>query len=495
MLLLLLLCRYLSPAAAADATGDNDKGTTYGKYKDMRRLPTAAVANLTGGLVWRDYGGTDAAYTYIDSGGLRQPVDLQHLAIFLALTDDLDDFPDTHGEAVAALLAMEHFNTRNDVLVPQLADVDDTCPSLRFTMEFFDTQQSPIVAASYVINDLNERPVDDADRPVPTAIVGPDTSSVAAPVALMSNLVGRPVFSHSATSTDFDREEDYPLFGRVVPSLRRDAETAVDFMRRTWNVNHFAIIAVRDNFGLSYAQELQNAAIGWGVKTCAVSLGDVTDVKDPVSLKSSIGRLKKLCGDFRYIFGIFSKGLYETVLSEANNQGLMGEEWVWLFSDLVQGLQARLPIDHELLDLVAGNGAVSIPPPLAMIGIKPRDRMQEMRLRKGEDFLRTVGEMLRDEEWVASVKYVIGSEELAAITIDDSGLPNMSPYTLLMYDQVISVALATCALSKKIGPKKWLEPGPALHRSFMKTTFMGASGNVTIDPTTGTFLCLHMLEL
>lgn len=459
----------------------------YGKYRGMRHLPNAAVANQTKGLVWRDYGISDTAYTYVDSDGLPQPIDLQHLATFLALTDDIDDLPDTHGEAFAALLAMEHFNTRSDVFVPQLAYVDDTCPSLRFTMEFFDTEQSPIVAANYVINDLNKRPTNDPDRPVPTAIIGPDTSLVAAPVALMSNLAGRPVFSHSATSTDLNREEDYPLFGRVVPSLRRDASTAVDFMKRTWNVTHFAIIAVRDNFGLSYAQELQNAAARSDVETCSVSLGDASDVRNPASLKSSIDRLKKLCGDFRYIFGIFGKGLYEPILSAANKHGLMGVEWVWLFSDLVQGLQPRLPIDHELVDLVAGNSVVSIPPPLPMIRMTPKDEVQAARMRKGEEFLRTIGDLLVNEEWVTYVRDMIGSEELSAITIDDNGLPNISPYSILMYDQVISVALATCAISN-MGPKKWLEPGPALHKSFMKTTFMGASGNVTIDPRTGTFL-------
>eukprot|EP00956_Cyclotella_meneghiniana_P007314 scaffold9944_cov52-Cyclotella_meneghiniana.AAC.2 len=100
-------------------------------------------------------------------------------------------------------LAMEHLNTGNGSIIPEISGLNETCP-LRFTIKSFDLECSQLAAVNHVIS-LTDRSM--SWQLYATAILGDTSSSISMPTSMISSLRDVPQFSPDATSSDLDNKD------------------------------------------------------------------------------------------------------------------------------------------------------------------------------------------------------------------------------------------------------------------------------------------------
>lgn len=159
-------------------------------------------------------------------------------------------------DGVASIsLAMEHLNTGNGSIVPEVDGINQKCP-LRFAMKSFDTECQQIVAVDHVIS-LTDR--NRAEQLIPMAILGASWSSISMPTSIISGLRDVPQVSPGSTSSALDDKGQYKLFGRTVPN---DDGTAIPLLAKLnqWGVNHLAVLYVDDSYGNAFMEGIIAAA-------------------------------------------------------------------------------------------------------------------------------------------------------------------------------------------------------------------------------------------
>jgi len=96
-------------------------------------------------------------------------------------------------------------------------------------------------------------------RPYPTALIGASRSAVSAPLAILSGLHDMPQVSYASTSTILNNKDQFPLFGRLIPSAVGDASAAVEYMSNL-GASYIGVLFVNDSYGSTYAQAIQEIA-------------------------------------------------------------------------------------------------------------------------------------------------------------------------------------------------------------------------------------------
>jgi hypothetical protein len=171
---------------------------------------------------------------------------------------------------VGAFLAVIDFNERSSVFSDSLYDLTRDC-NLFLTMNFRDSALSPIVAgkqwqdAFLFSNEQNQI------RPM--AVVGPLRSTNADIVSILGGVVttkgveenlssgsgGIPNISPSATSALLENTEQFPFFGRTIPTNAGDA-MALCLYLQSINVRRFAVLHVSDSYGVEFSVAVRQAA-------------------------------------------------------------------------------------------------------------------------------------------------------------------------------------------------------------------------------------------
>ena len=108
------------------------------------------------------------------------------------------------------LLAIEHLNTGNSTIIPEVNGIDQKCP-LIFNTKSFDTQAEQRIAVDHIIS-LTDRSRE--QQLVPFLILGTASSRTSMPTSTISGLRGVPI----ATSSALDDKSQFPLFGRTMPN-------------------------------------------------------------------------------------------------------------------------------------------------------------------------------------------------------------------------------------------------------------------------------------
>ena len=154
-------------------------------------------------------------------------------------------------------LAVQHFNSGNGTVVPELEGIDKRC-NIRFTYEIFDSEYSLKKSVRDVIDILYDD-ITNPNKKLPYAFLGEFRSSVTVATATITGLEDYPQFSPTSTSMFLDNKNQFSHFGRLVPSDYGVAVAIIRyFMER--NIDHIAVLFVDDAYGASLSVSLQQAA-------------------------------------------------------------------------------------------------------------------------------------------------------------------------------------------------------------------------------------------
>jgi hypothetical protein len=384
---------------------------------------------------------------------------------------------------IAAFLAVNDFNERSSVLSDSISELTRDC-NLFLTMDFRDSKFSPIVAgkqwqeAFLFSNKKNQM------RPM--AVVGPVRSAVSDIVSTLGGVVttkgvvdgeetllsgsgGIPNISPTARSARLDNTQQYPFFGRTIPTNTGEA-TALCLYLQSINVRQLAILHVNDNYGIDYFLEVQNAASYFGISIFSVSYADGLDEE----LNSAITQLKT--SRYKYFFGIFSSGSVETTTLRLYEQGLLNRPYlVWLFGEsssvyLGVELSTSNQRDMQLAQALNGTGAVLLNMPEREQGI-----FQQLLQDFQED------EALVEYYLSKHLSGPLADRNVSMSRFNVSTLPTPSIFAAAMaYDAVMALGIGACEIESDFFT------GPELFESFKKVEFFGATGSVSFNSTKGT---------
>jgi hypothetical protein len=238
---------------------------------------------------------------------------LCHLASMLPSTYDGKNLQADFGliTEAAGMLAMIDFNIRSDAIVPDLLARIKDC-DVRLTMEFQDTQFSPIEASRILTQDILRRS-HSLETPQPISMVGATRSAVTGPLAVLGGIHELPIVSYGSTSSQLDQVDAYPYFGRSVPTNAGDAVATVSYLRKVLGVTHCGCIFVKDGYGLAFHEEFIRAG-----RLLDPPMNVASAPYDPNNQESIVSAVETLRRSrYTFIFGIISTPTYNAVMKEA----------------------------------------------------------------------------------------------------------------------------------------------------------------------------------
>ncbi|KAL3940010.1 MAG: hypothetical protein SGBAC_005362 [Bacillariaceae sp.] len=373
----------------------------------------------------------------------------------------------------AVLLALEHLNTGNGTLVEEVWGLHDRC-NIKFTAEAKDTTLSQIESLNHAV-ELTSR---SDETELPTAIAGAFRSAVSIATSLVTGLRGIPQISPISTSSQLDNVENFPLFGRTVPSDDGTAVAAILYLRQKLGVRQLGIVHINDSYGNAYAAGMQRAAARHA-PDMLIQFSGLPETPTPENVKTTVAVLKST--GYRHFFGIFFSEQYEILMTEAYFQGIAGDgKHNWMFGDAastsvtLEGYEADSPLRS------ATQGAVFIAPVGAIPG---RDERYDLFLRAMRDLNNPI-----DITTLESYHPTYPNEpEYSSYTIEedpedffDGIIIALVPF---LYDAVIALGLAACSIESNATS---YFNGDQHFQKFKETQFLGASGHVRFNPETGT---------
>ena len=397
---------------------------------------------------------------------------------------------------VGYYLAMLDFNDRRSSIVQDLQQRLQDCP-VYLTMEFRDNQFSPTKAGSELYHVAAKRKYDnirnhggrnDANgtgtgtAPIPAAVLGPVRSVSSEVVAILGGSLSTPIPSISglSTSRSLENVEQYPYFSRSVPSDLGVSITLCMYLKSI-GVTHLNVLYVNDSFGKEYWVYIQQSAKQYGITVFGASYDD-TDTSFQ-SLDNAIEVLQKT--QVKYFMGVLAPEaapkfvhLYKRNMIGPNSQGN-----VWFHSTGPTRPEHPLNLDDEY-DLAlahAANGTM-------VLGLVA-NQTQANKLHEAISTFPHQGD--RYEHFVSSFT----EPELQQLLRDKFNYEFLDPsnLSLLCYDAVMALGFSMCQGVKEAAAEEEEEEdgqgpllsGPKIHEGIKQVEFVGASGQVSFNATTG----------
>jgi len=394
-------------------------------------------------------------------------------------------FPSTYPleSLVAVVLAMEHLNTGDGSVVPEIEGLDRRC-IIRFTAEFVDTQGSEAVAVDKVINITSRSSVASPEQQEPCAFQGAFRSKVNIASALYSSLKGYPQVSTLTSLPELGNKEIYPLYGSLSP-----ADAALPFLQflvDELRINHLAIIHAdtADSIG-RYVNPLQEAAARYypgQMVIHPVSYPDRTaDYSNAIKLLKETG--------VRYVYSVADTNHFEPLILEAHKNGIVGvppnggeptHTWIsWVGIATTFLLRKEFVSDDPML--MASKGMLILDTTIRSIpGVGRYNEFIEARskLANPEDlaYLQT---KIPKHTNQPGYNPIIANETV-------SGIGRFTGTSSVLYDATIALGLGACAAANVYNSSIHSAFDGATHyQGFLNETFVGASGVVKLDPSTG----------
>lgn len=376
----------------------------------------------------------------------------------------------------AASLAMQHLNTGDGSIVPELSDIHKRCP-LQFTSKAFDTEASQRVGVDHIIS-ITDR--SKTDQLLPCGILGAAYSSISVPTSIISGLRGFPQISPISTSSALDDKSQYKLFGRTVPN---DDGTAIPLLAKLeeWNVNYLAVLHVDDAYGNAFAKGINLAA--QQVPNLQVETVDISYSPSDEEVLEAINKLKNT--QYTYFFGILFSEDIDRIMTEAFNQGIAGDGiHQWLFSDGLGSYIGSKQFEEgsPLAKAFRGTGVLSAVGGIP--GIESYDKLVSSL------------QQLNNEDDVAYLESLLPSDYIdgkvvnhTVVTRGKDFLTTPGLVAPFLYDAVVLIGMAACRLVEQFNvTDDEYFTGEELYDALLSnlTSFEGTSGRVVLDSTTGT---------
>lgn len=363
----------------------------------------------------------------------------------------------------AYALAIQHLNTGDGSVVAEVEGLHNRC-NLKFTPEIIDSQSSPSNTVDKIIGIISRQ-----EGQLPCAFLGPSESSRAIPMAIISGLKGIPQFSHQATSTELDDKETFPLFGRLIPADDGTALPLLQLLVKQFGVHHFGVIHQNDAYGNKYMTSIRAAARLYP-GTTVVSI-DVPALATSEDYERAVSILKGT--KFRYFFAIVYDSKYEPLMKEAYKQGIAGtglHTWIYAGGVSISTL-TNTEYDRESPLFLASLGLARLAAVGGFEGVSPV-------YDKYLDAFKSLANK-QDIEILQSIQPIYPER----ITEKILSSPMLSSSSIL-YDTVIALGLAACKSTAQLGYANFT--GKAHYDAMLGLNFIGTSGNITLNPKTGT---------
>jgi hypothetical protein len=246
---------------------------------------------------------------------------------------------------------------------------------------------------------------------------------------------------------------------------------------KSLGVDQIAVLHLQNDYGVNYVQDLQHVAKEFQMEVRALAYSSSLE-----DLPKAMDRLRKLQTNTNYCFGIFGTEWREVSVELYRNK-LMGQRGTsWMIAEVsaeLIGMQWELEDDASNDDLsefnldlaraVNGSGCLLLRPPDTAL-----ERMNDAweNLKKNE---------LEWEDYLSKHMPKMPAEDEE----EEVGHPHhsggASTYSLLAYDAVMALGLASCQAYKDEGE---YPTGPKLINALKWVEFVGASGAVAFDNMT-----------
>jgi hypothetical protein len=153
-----------------------------------------------------------------------------------------------HQGFVSVFLAMQHLNTGDGRVIPEVEGLNERC-NLRFTTESFDTILSENVAVNHALDVMDRDP--NGNLPSPCMFLGAARSTSSIAMSIVTGLDKYPMFSAISQSVALDNKEQHKYFGRHCPSQAGTVIPLIKFYRNVLGVTHLGVVHANDDYGNS----------------------------------------------------------------------------------------------------------------------------------------------------------------------------------------------------------------------------------------------------
>lgn len=282
--------------------------------------------------------------------------------------------------AASATLTIHHFNTRNPSVLTYLGSQNNDEPisscSIRFTHEFFDSEQNPITASRIFLDEirprkrhfLSRRGIDQHQtidmqvaRPYPTALIGALKSETTESLVTLTGIYNLVQISYASMASRFDDKTMFPYFGRIIPSIDGDTEKALDFLHNYLGSSFAGLLYEKGPVGDSYANALQEAALRTKLTLRMFPIDqDESHINFQKSITEAVTKLTKI--KYNIFIAIIAPSHYEPLMEEAYKQGIVGPGRIWLFASIPNRFfsQKKYPVGSPLAVATHGIGLINI---------------------------------------------------------------------------------------------------------------------------------------
>ena len=370
-------------------------------------------------------------------------------------------------------LAVQHLNEGNGSIIPDVQSLNQRC-NIRFTLELIDTGLVENIAVDEVIR------VTDRQWPPVCAFQGASRSAVSMATATITGLRGYPQISAASTSPVLSNEDHaqqlYPLFGRTIPADDGIARPIIQHFHKILGINHVGVLYVNDPYGTAFARGLHEAA-AIDAPTMSIKSVEIAPIESSdESVKRAVQELKAT--GFRYIFAILNNDiLFEKVMLEAYDQEIAGTgRHTWMFSDSSMGaiIQRTTETNSPIHKALQGTGII-----MASGGQAEYNPILDQ-------YRNNLNELLNPTE----LEYIISqSPNPNAFDIDammnSIRFDENDAYGPFIYDSIIALGLGACdAADAAEVPTEYFN-GQDHFDAIARSTFVGTSGPVQLNPETG----------
>ena len=154
--------------------------------------------------------------------------------------------------AAAMLMAVDHFNERNPILIPELVDYHD-CGGFKFVnVSMVDTGTS----SHYALKSMLQAALKNGGRP-PDAIVGPYNEIPTLELSVLATGMETPLVALRGFDRNLILPEKHPFYTQVNPDLNGEMEFAGDYLMFRGRTNYIAILHSSDDSVLQRVETLQ----------------------------------------------------------------------------------------------------------------------------------------------------------------------------------------------------------------------------------------------
>mmetsp|Transcript_20453 Transcript_20453/g.38776 ORF Transcript_20453/g.38776 Transcript_20453/m.38776 type:complete len:1185 (-) Transcript_20453:69-3623(-) len=450
-------------SSTSSLVDDNGVLSSLRKYHDLRQ-----AASYTGNVRRPDGSNVDI----LTDSATAETVALCSLLPLLGYTSNngQDVSLGTYQDHAAVLLAAHHLNTGDASLVPQLAGLPDRCP-VRFAVEGIDDQGTIGDGLAVVIDHARRDPT--GPEPLPCAFIGAVYSSSSIPTSTVTGVLGYPQVSHSATSSRLDDKQQFPLFGRSIPSDAGNAVPLIIYFYEVLQARHLAVINVNDAYGNAFVDGMRSAA---SVYAPDLIIQQIPVIDDPLSIQAAVQALQR--SEIRFVFTlVYGQRTHDAIMQTAYDHNVAGNGLHnWFYGDTFGGLTGRTMVKGSPLHL-AYQGVGSIQVTGGISGMPRYDAF----LTKLQELKNPTDLAFMEETWPQH-------NDTASLGDNPSFLTTPSAYTPFIYEAAIALGLSACnALVDGDNNNDDLTlTGRAHHASLTALRFDSISGAVVFDNVTGT---------